>query len=248
MSSRPVIGITCYVESVDRDPWVAQPSGVLPHGYIAHVEQAGALAVILPPRLDADQAMAAEVLARVDGLIIAGGADVESSRYGDPPHATAQGARRDRDTWELALAAESRAQGVPLLGICRGMQVMAVEAGARLEQHVPDRTGTTEHSIAPGTYGRHPVDVLPDTQLARILGAGTHAVPTYHHQAVDPRSLEHTAYRATAWHADGTLEAMEEPDGVFRLAVQWHPEAGEDNRLFRALVEAAREAGRPAAS
>lgn len=166
----------------------------------------------------------------------------------DPPHATAQGARRDRDTWELKPAAESRARGVPLLGICRGMQVMAVEAGARLEQHVPDRTGTTEHSIAPGTYGRYPVDVLPDTQLARILGAGTYAVPTYHHQAVDPRSLEHTAYRATAWHADGTLEAMEEPDGVFRLAVQWHPEAGEDNRLFRALVEAAREAGRPAAS
>lgn len=240
MPSRPVIGITCYVEDVDRDPWVSQRSSVLPHRYVEHVERAGGLAVILPPRLDADVAMAREVLGRVDGLIVAGGADVEASRYAAAPHPTSQSPRPDRDAWELALVTATRERQMPLLGICRGMQLMAVEAGGSLEQHVPDRVGTDEHSVAPGVYAAHPVTVVAGTRLEAILGAGPHDVPTYHHQAVRPDSLEHTAYRLSAWHADGTLEAMEDTSAAFRLAVQWHPEAGEDNRLFAALAAESR--------
>ncbi len=239
MSRMPVIGISCYVELVDRSPWVAQKSAVLPHAYVAHVERAGGIAVILPPREDATHAMAADVLARLNGLVIAGGADIESSRYAAVPDATAQPPRRDRDAWEIALADVSRELDLPTLGVCRGMQVMAVAADAHLEQHVPDRVGGDEHSPDVGAFGSHVVTVEVDTTLADVIGAGPRAVPTYHHQAVAPTSLEDSGYLPAAWHADGTLEAMEDPSATFRLAVQWHPEAGDDNRLFAALAAAA---------
>lgn len=238
--ARPVIGISCYVERVDRNPWVGQWSAVLPHGYVEYVEQAGALAVVLPPRLDADDQMATEVLDRVDGLIIAGGADVEASRYAARSHPTSQSPRPDRDSWELALARVSADRDVPVLGICRGMQVMAVAAGGRIEQHLPDVVHSDVHSPMPGAYARHEIACAEGTLLADILGTEPQSVPTYHHQAVVGESLEGTAYRLAAWHEDGTLEGMEDPDSRFRVAVQWHPEAGEDPRLFQALVAASR--------
>ncbi|MEO7071160.1 MAG: gamma-glutamyl-gamma-aminobutyrate hydrolase family protein [Nostocoides sp.] len=238
MSRMPVIGISCYVESVDRSPWVGQKSAVLPYAYIAHVERAGGIAVVLPPREDATHSMALDVLSRIDGLIIAGGADIESSRYSAVPDATAQEPRRDRDTWEIALADVSRERDLPTLGICRGMQVLAVAADAHLEQHTPARVGNDVHSPHVGVYASHVVTVHADTVLADVLGAGPVEVPTYHHQAVVPDSLHASGYISTAWHADGTLEAMEDPSATFRLAVQWHPEAGDDNRLFEALVSA----------
>lgn len=237
--SRPVIGITCYVDPVDRGDWNQQLSVALPVTYVEQVNKAGGIAVVLPPRLDADTEMAADVLSGLDGLILCGGADVESSRYGEQPHASVQAARPDRDAWEIALADVSAGIGVPVLGICRGMQVMAVAAGGRLEQHVPDRTGTEVHSPHIGSYASHPIRPVAGTHVARILGEGSQVVPTYHHQAVVPDSLEGTAYRPAAWHEDGTLEAMEDPSATFRLAVQWHPEAGSDPRLFDALLAAA---------
>ncbi len=235
---RPVIGISCYVESVDRDPWVAQPSAVLPLGYLAHIWRAGGLAVVLPPRRDADaDADAAELLDRVDGLILAGGADVEPRRYTAAPHPSVQAPRPDRDDWELALSRESARRDLPVLGICRGMQVMAVEAGGALQQHLPERVGGVEHLPVPGVYTGHVVTPIMGTRVGDILGGEPLDVPTYHHQGVDT----HPGYEPSAWHADGTLEAMEDPDASFRLAVQWHPEAGEDNRLFAALVASARQ-------
>lgn len=239
MSRMPVIGISCYVEAVDRSPWVGQKSAVLPHAYVAHVERAGGIAVVLPPREDATHAMAAEVLSRIDGLIIAGGADIEASRYAAPSDASSQHPRRDRDAWEIALADVSRERDVPTLGICRGMQILAVAADAHLEQHVPDRVGTDVHAPEPGVYASHLVTVDPDRLLAEVIGEGPRDVPTYHHQAVVPDSLHASGYLSAAWHADGTLEAMEDPSATFRLAVQWHPEAGDDDRLFVALVAAA---------
>lgn len=241
MSRTPVIGISCYVEPVDRGDWSDQPSAVLPMMYVGQVEAAGGLAVILPPRIDATDALAEQALSRVDGLIIAGGADVESSRYDEEPHPSVQSARPDRDEWELALARVSATRGVPTLGICRGMQVMAVAAGGRLEQHVPDRTGTQLHSPHLGAYAHHPVTPVPGTALAALLGEEPREVPTYHHQSVRPETLGGTAYVPSAWHEDETLEAMEDPGSRFRLAVQWHPEAGDDRRLFDALVRAAAE-------
>jgi len=236
---RPVIGVSCYVEDVDRPPWRAQRSTVLPHRYVEQLERAGAVAVVLPPPSGADDELARAVLERLDGLVIAGGADVEAARYDAPPHPTSQAPRPDRDAWELALARVSGALDLPVLGVCRGMQVMAVEAGGELEQHLPDVVGHDAHSPRPGEYTSHHATPVAGTRLADLLGSDPLAVPTYHHQAVRPTSLEGTAYRPCAWHADGTLEGMEDPGSGFRLAVQWHPEAGDDGRLFEALVAAA---------
>ncbi|MGG5258462.1 gamma-glutamyl-gamma-aminobutyrate hydrolase family protein [Phycicoccus avicenniae] len=241
MTTRPVIGITCYVEEVDRAPWVAQRSAVLPYRYVAQVEAAGGVAVVLPPRPDVDDAMAREVLARVDGLVVAGGADVQAGLYGAAAHPTSQDARPDRDAWESALVRAAEALDVPLFGICRGMQVMAVAAGGVLEQHVPDRVGHEAHSPRPGVYSSHHVEPVTGSLLAGVVGEESLDVPTYHHQAVVPDSLRTTSWQPAAWHEDGTLEAMEDPSARFRVAVQWHAEEAEGAALFEALVEAARE-------
>jgi putative glutamine amidotransferase len=135
---------------------------------------------------------------------------------------------------ELALARVAGDAGVPLLGICRGMQVMAVAAGGELEQHLPDRVGHDEHSPAPGRYGEHGVRLAAGSRIGEVLGPRVD-VPTYHHQGV----LSHPGYQASGWADDGVLEAIEAPEARFRLGVQWHPEVGADARLFAALVEAA---------
>lgn len=234
---RPVVGITTYVDPIDRGDWRGVQSAFLAHDYVSQIERAGGLALLIPPRVDADDALAVAILERVDALMLAGGPDVESSRYGADPHPLVQDARPDRDNLEIALARVSRAQGLPTLGICRGMQVMAVAAGGKLEQHIPDRTATDVHSQVLGVMGAHPVRVVAGTKLATILDADVDLdVPTYHHQAV----ASWPTYQASAWHADGTLEAMEDSTLPFRIAVQWHPEGGSDPRLFEALIEAAR--------
>ena len=244
MTDRPVVGISCYVEEVDRAPWVAQRSAVLPYRYVAQVEGAGGIAVVLPPRTDVDEAMAREVVSRLDALVVAGGADVEAGRYGAEPHPTSQAPRPDRDAWESALVRAAEEVDLPVLGICRGMQVMAVAAGGRLEQHLPDRVGHEGHNPRPGVYSSHHVRPVEGTRLAGLVGDGDLDVPTYHHQAVVPESVEGTGWAPAAWHEDGTLEAMECPAARFRLAVQWHAEEAEGAELFGALVEAAVEAAR----
>ena len=232
--SRPLIGITCYVEPASRGDWKDVPSVVLPHDYVRQVKEAGGTPVVIPPWSDADAEAAEEIVARIDGLVIAGGADVDPSRYAAGRHPHVQESRPDRDAMEIALATAAAEADLPLLGICRGMQVMAVAAGGVLEQHVPDRVGHVDHSPAVAVYGQHPVTTVPGTRLAALLGEATD-VPSYHHQSV----LTHPGFEPSAWADDGTLEAMEDPDAFFRLAVQWHPEVGTDLRLFRALVEAA---------
>jgi putative glutamine amidotransferase len=232
-SSRPIIGITCYVEEAVRGVWESMPHALLPYSYVAKVERAGGIAVLVPPRADADAEMALAVISRLDGLILAGGADVEPQRYAAAPHPMVQEARPDRDAFELALAAVTQEWDTPVLGICRGMQVMAVAAGGTLEQHVPDRVGHDDHSPAPGVYGSHDVRTVEGTMVAALLGQQV-VIPSYHHQSV----FSHPGYVPAAWAQDGTLEAMEQAGSRFRVAVQWHPEAGQDTRLFEALVQA----------
>jgi len=232
---QPIIGITAYVERASWGRWVSVPGALVPHRYVRHVERSGGIAVVIPPRHDADDDMAVELLSRLDGLVLAGGVDVAPELYADERHASVQASRHDRDTTELALARATHERDIPVLGICRGMQIMAVAAGGHLEQHLPDRVGHTNHSPAPATYGNHPVHITEGSRIAGLIGHRVD-VPSYHHQSV----LTHPGYVATGWADDGTLEAMEDPGARFRLAVQWHPEVGTDPRLFDALVAEAK--------
>lgn len=234
----PVIGITSYVEPASRGDWVDVPSALVPHSYVRKVEEAGGIALVIPPRLDSaedDHAVVRSLLARLDGVVIAGGADVAPELYRAERHPTVQASRPDRDTTEVAVALVSAELDLPVLGICRGMQVMAVAAGGELEQHLPDRVGHEGHSPGPAAYGSHGVDTVPGTVVGHLLGSHVD-VPSYHHQSV----LTHPGYTPSAWAPDGTLEAIEDAGAGFRVAVQWHPEEGSDPRLFRALVAAAK--------
>ena len=179
------------------------------------------------------------LLARLDGLVFAGGPDVESNHYGHPPHALAQPPRPDRDFSELLLARVSRDE-LPVLGVCRGMQVMVVAAGGVLEQHLPDRLGHLEHGPGPGTYGLSQVEPVVGSRLRDVLGPSLE-VNCYHHQGV----ASHPTYDVAAVSADGVVEAIESEDSDFHVGVQWHPETGADYRLFTALVSAASRQSRP---
>ncbi len=233
--SRPVIGVTSYVESASWGAWRDVRAVLVQEAYVAHLFHAGAIPVVLPPLPEGVTPEDAEtVLTRLDGLVLAGGADVESTRYGQPPHELAQQPRPERDSTELLLATVARDR-LPVLGICRGMQVMAVAAGGELEQHLPDRLGHLGHAPAPATYGRRFVVPRHGSLLESITG-GQFEVTCYHHQGV----TTHPTYEATGVSDDGVLEAIESPGSRFHLGVQWHPEKSQDNRLFAALVAATR--------
>lgn len=230
----PIIGITTYREEAAWGVW-NQAADLLPAQYARAVEAAGAIPVLLPP-LSAPDAAAA-VVARVDGLVIAGGADVDPARYDAPPHPRTGTARADRDAWELALIAAARAVDLPLLGVCRGMQLLAVQAGGTLEQHTPDRVGDDRHSPGGDAFGPIRVQTVPGTHLAGLVGS-TLTVNCHHHQSV----AEHPGYAAAARSEDGTLEAIEDRESrSLCLGVQWHPETAADAGLFAALVAAARD-------
>ncbi|WP_405802917.1 gamma-glutamyl-gamma-aminobutyrate hydrolase family protein [Streptomyces sp. NBC_01187] len=232
----PLIGISTYLEpSAHWGDWHL-PAALLPAGYHRLVQRAGARAVLLPP--DGGPGAAADTVARLDAVVTAGGPDVDPACYGARRAPETGPAYPERDAWELALTREALTQGVPLLGICRGMQILNVACGGTLVQHLPR---THAHRGAPGIFSTHPVEPVPGTLLAQVL-PGPVDVPTYHHQAVDRlgEGLVAGAYATE----DGTVEAVELPGAAaFALAVQWHPEAGEDLRLMRALVAGA-EAGR----
>jgi len=227
---RPVVGITCYVEQARWGVW-DQPAALLPLRYVEGVHAAGGRAVLLPPcPADGDP-----VLDRLDALVFAGGADLDPALYDEPPHPETTGIRPDRDAAEAPLMRAALERDLPVLGICRGMQVMAVVSGGTLVQHLPEAVGHEGHRPAPGTYGRHDVRLAPGSRAYDVLGA-TVNVPTYHHQGLAaPGTLE-----VTGWADDGSPEVVEDPTRRFAIGVLWHPEAGEDPRLFQALVGAAR--------
>ncbi|KUO11451.1 gamma-glutamyl-gamma-aminobutyrate hydrolase family protein [Streptomyces sp. DSM 15324] len=224
---RPLIGVSTYLEAGARWGVWELDAALLPVGYPRLVQRAGGLAALLPP--DAPDHAAATV-ARLDGLVIAGGPDVEPVRYGAEREPRTGPPARERDAWELALIDAALAAGVPLLGICRGMQLLNVALGGTLTQHIEG------HAEVVGVFGSHPVKPVPGTRYAAAVPEES-AVPAYHHQAVDRLG---SGLVASAYAADGTVEAVEPsaPDG-WVLGVQWHPEMGDDLRVMRALVEAA---------
>lgn len=234
----PLIGISTYLEPETRWGDWRLPAVVLPAGYHRMAQRTGARAVLLPP--DEDPAAAADTVARLDALVTAGGPDVDPAHYGAPRAPETGPAYPERDAWEIALTREALRQRTPLLAICRGMQILNVALGGTLVQHLP---GTPAHRGEPGVFGTHKVEPVPGTLLARVLPEPV-SVPTYHHQGVE-RLGEGLA--ASAHADDGTIEALELPGAdSFVLAVQWHPEAGEDPRLMEALTAEARtRAARP---
>jgi len=232
---KPLIGLTSYREQASWGVW-NQPADLLPVMYADAIVRAGGVPVVLPPATD-DPDAAAAVVRRLDGLVVSGGADVEPASYGEKPHEKTVIWRPDRDAWELALLTSAAAQNLPTLGVCRGMQVMAVAAGGTLDQHTPDLVGHEEHSPGADAFGDIEVSVAEDSMLHTILGPAV-TVRCHHHQSV----RSHPGYAGSASAADGTLEAIEAEGTRFCLGVQWHPEAGRDQRLFDALVRAASEA------
>src|SRR3954470_1889393 len=203
--TRPVIGITAYREQARWGAW--DVSAVLvPDAYVRAVEAAGALTVLIPPGSDD----AVELLSLLDGLVLAGGADVDPARYDAQVEEHNVGLRPDRDDTELALARVAASSRLPTLGICRGMQVMVVAAGGRLHQHVPHLVGHEGHRPAPGTYGEHGVELSPGSRAHAILGDHV-VVSSSHHQGVAD------AGRLTvSGHADdGTVETVEDATKPF---------------------------------
>ncbi|MGW0562430.1 gamma-glutamyl-gamma-aminobutyrate hydrolase family protein [Streptomyces sp. NPDC003016] len=223
--SKPLIGISTYLEHARWGVWDI-PAALLPAAYPRLVQAAGGLAAMVPP--DAPSC-AAGVVARLDGLVVAGGADVEPVRYGAEPDARTGPPARERDAWELALIEAALASGTPLLGICRGMQLLNVALGGTLVQHLDG------HTAGPGVLGEHAVEPVPGTRYASVVPEES-CVPTYHHQAVDRLG---DGLVVSAYAADGTPEAVELPGGPWVLGVQWHPEMGTDLRVMEALVAAA---------
>jgi putative glutamine amidotransferase len=234
--ARPLIGLSSYREPAAWGAW-QQSADLLPSSYARSIEAAGGVPVLLPPVTPYDAAARA-VVARLDGLVISGGADVDPERYAEERHPATQRARPDRDAWEVALLAAAAERDLPTLGVCRGMQVLAVAAGGVLEQHVPEVLGTEAHDPGGDAFGAVGVRVQPGSRLGSVLGApegGEFTVGCHHHQSV----RTHPGYSPVAWADDGNLEAIELAGDRFVLGVQWHPEIAEDAGLFRALVQEA---------
>jgi len=235
MSPPPRIGLTTYREPATWGVW-SEPADVLHASYARSVEAAGGLPVLLPPiTVNIDDA-AAVAIEGLHGLILTGGADIDPSRYGDDRHPRSGEARTDRDGWESALVHAAVGRDLPSLGICRGMQMVAVALGGRLVQHLPEVVGDDSHCPTVGRHGRHDVNLAASSRIGNLLGSRV-AVATYHHQAVD---LLPDGLVPTGWAEDGTIEAFESTATGWLVGVQWHPEVADGAELFRGFVEVCR--------
>jgi len=238
---RPLVGIVAY-EGRWPSPTRERPSVALPAEYVQAIADGGALPVVVPVGLPID-----ELAERLDGVVLAGGPDVDPARYGAEAGERTSAPEPRRDATEIDLIGAAGRLGLPLLAICRGVQVLNVARGGTLLQHLPDVVGHEGHAPSSGRFGRHEVTAVAGSALAGILGCAPFVVESAHHQAID-RLGGGLVVVATA--PDGTVEAVEDPEEPFVLGVQWHPEAGSDRRLFAALASAAadREPARGARS
>lgn len=232
---RPVVGLTAYLEQVRTGVWDFQASYV-PADYIEGVLAAGAAAVLLPPQ-PADAETVSGILGSLDGLVLTGGYDLDPASYGQQPHPTTDEPRTGRDALEFALLRGALDRGLPVLGICRGAQVLNAAFGGALHQHLPEVIGHNGHRAGEGVFTKVPVRTVPGTRLAELLGEFAEA-SCYHHQAIDKVG---DGLVVSAWDADGVVEGLELPGDGFMVAVQWHPERTlDDLRLFKAVADAAR--------
>jgi putative glutamine amidotransferase len=238
IAAPPRIGLTTYREPAAFGVW-DETADLLPITYADALRAAGGAPMLLPPAAgNGDVAVIADaVLDGLHGLVLTGGADVDPARYDAPREAETGAERSDRDEWEIALVAGALHRDLPLLGVCRGMQVLAVALGGTLTQHLPDVVGNESHRPVIGRHGRHDVRLEHGSRLAAILGAHTE-VATYHHQGVDQLP---DGVVAEGWAQDGTVEAFEVCDKTWSVGVQWHPEVHNGLALFTAFVDASAE-------
>lgn len=229
---RPRIGLTTGIEEAEWGPWRAT-AAVLGLVYVRAVEVAGGRAFLLPPADDSVE----ETLDVLDGLVVTGGGDLHPSVYGADSHPETSPAGLERDRSELALLQGALARDMPVLAVCRGSQVLNVARGGDLVQHVPDVVGDGgRHKEAPGLFAEHDVRLHVESRLGSLLGGGTTSVKSHHHQGFGRLG---SGLREVAWAEDGVVEAIEDPGARFALGVLWHPEEGEDMRLFHELVQQA---------
>jgi putative glutamine amidotransferase len=228
--------VTADVEPDVRWGVWGEPAALLPASYLRVVTRAGGRAVLLPP----DPEGAGETVATLDALLVSGGNDIDPALYGAETHPSTVDVRPERDRAELALLGAALDAGLPVLGICRGAQLMAVAHGGALHQHLPEVVGHDGHRPATARFGYHDVRVRTGSRTEAVLG-GSLKVASYHHQGI---AAAGGGLEAVAWAEDGSIEAVESGDpGRFVLGVQWHPEQDGDERLLVALVEAARTGG-----
>jgi putative glutamine amidotransferase len=228
--ARPLIGITAYVTPAVFGPWNLE-SALVPYDYVRAVERAGGRALLVPPSDDG----IAEVLDALDGIVFSGGSDLDPDLYGQEAHPETSGIVPERDSAELSLLRAALERDLPVLAICRGSQVLNIALGGDLVQHLPDVVGSDRHKEVAGTFADHDVAIVPDTRLASLIGESA-PVKSHHHQGFGRLG---DGLVAVAQDADGTVEALELQGRRFTVGVLWHPEAGEDGRLFEELVEQA---------
>ena len=226
----PIVGITTYAENAAWGAWNV-PTALVPLSYVRAVETAGGRALLVPPSEHAVE----QTLDALDGLVFSGGADLDPAGYDADPHPETNGIRPERDRAELTLMGAALERDMPILAVCRGMEIMNVLRGGDLLQHLPEVVGDEKPKHTPGVFADHDVSVADDSRLARVLGDRA-PVKSHHHQGVGRVG---DGLVETAWAEDGTIEGLEDPERSFALGVLWHPEEDEDAALFRALVEEA---------
>jgi len=230
--ARPLIGITTYVEDARWGHWHLE-AALIPYDYVRGLERAGARVLLVPPDDDGVE----ETLDALDGLLLSGGNDLDPESYGADQHPETNGTKPERDRGELALLQAALERDMPVLAVCRGLQVLNVARGGDLVQHLPEQVGHEEHCAVKGVFSDHGVKVDDASRLGSVIGTEVPTVKSHHHQGLGRVG---SGLRETAWADDGTVEAVEDPEKRFAVGVLWHPEAGDDTKLFEALVAEAR--------
>lgn len=228
----PLVGLTASIETLKHGVWTEDCTFV-PMRYVTAVIRASGAPVVVPPA----PVPAEAVLEPLSALVVTGGPDVDPSLYGADPHPMTSSPSEARDEWEISLIRTALEEDIPLLCVCRGLQVLNVALGGTLHQHLPDVLGSDDHRPMPGQTARNAISIEGDTAVAAILGTRTEAL-CHHHQGIDRLGRR---LRAVGFADDGTIEAVEVSGQEFAVGVQWHPEFDSgDDRLFVALVQAGR--------